>query len=136
MERPNVSGVQSHAPSAGRPLVLVVEDEQFVRMMAVDALEDAGYATVEAQDGDSAMAVLGARDDIELVFTDIRMPGTIDGLDLARHIREARPATPVVLTSGHMFEGDRDIPASTPFLQKPYRAAALIGQLDRLLGRA
>jgi CheY-like chemotaxis protein len=113
-----------------------VEDEQFVRMMAVDALEHAGYSAIEAEDGDRALVLLDTHDDIELVFTDIRMPGRIDGLDLARRIREARPATPVVLTSGHMFEGDRDIPSSTPFLQKPYRAAALIGQLDRLLGRA
>jgi CheY-like chemotaxis protein len=119
-----------------RPLVLIVEDEQFVRMMAVDALEDAGYATIEAEDGDAALTLLDQHDDIELVFTDIRMPGHIDGLDLARRIRTFRPTTPVVLTSGHMFQGDRDIPSSTPFLQKPYRAAALIGELDRLLGRA
>lgn len=129
-------GIHSEAlASSRRPLVLVVEDEHFVRMMAVDAIRDAGYATIEAEDGDRAIALLDQRDDIELVFTDIRMPGKIDGLDLARRIRESRPATPVVLTSGHMFEGDSEIPTSTPFLQKPYRAAALIGQLNRLLDR-
>ena len=123
-------------PGPARPLVLIVEDEQFVRMMAVDALEDAGYATIEAETGDRALVLLDQHDDIDLVFTDIRMPGPINGLDLARRIRRQRPATPVVLTSGHRFEGDGDIPASTPFLQKPYRAAMLIGALDRLLGRA
>ncbi|WP_066962983.1 response regulator [Rhizorhabdus dicambivorans] len=129
-------GLQSEIHGDRRPLVLIVEDEHFVRMMAVDALQDAGYATIEAEDGDRALTLLDERDDIELVFTDIRMPGQIDGLDLARRIQSFRPRTPVVLTSGHMFEGDRDIPASTPFLQKPYRAAALIGQLDRIFGRA
>lgn len=129
-------GVHTQVTGSHKPLVLIVEDEHFVRMMAVDALEDAGYSTIEADTGDQALTLLDQRDDIELVFTDIRMPGQVDGLDLARRVHESRPATPVILTSGHMFQGDRDIPASTPFLQKPYRAAALIGELERLLGRA
>lgn len=119
-----------------RPVILVVEDEMFVRIMAVDAIEDAGYATVEAEDADRAIRVLGERQDIAVVFTDIRMPGKLDGLALARRVRTCWPNMPLILTSGHLFQDDRDIPLATRFLQKPYRAAALIGELDRLLGRA
>jgi CheY-like chemotaxis protein len=114
--------------------VLVVEDELFVRMMAVDALEDAGYTTIEAQDADQALILLEVRDDIDLVFTDIKMPGAVDGLGLAMRVRERWPDLPVILTSGHLYREDTMLPASVPFLQKPYRAATLIAEMGRMLG--
>lgn len=117
-----------------RTTVLVVEDELFVRMMAVDILEDAGYATVEAQDADQALILLEVREDIDLVFTDIKMPGAVDGLGLARQVRERWPDLPVIVTSGHLYREDTMMPASVPFLQKPYRAAALIAEMGRSLG--
>lgn len=129
------------AESAGRKLsthlqttVLVVEDELFVRMMAVDILEDAGYSTLEAQDADQALILLEVRDDIDLVFTDIKMPGAVDGLGLALQVRERWPDLPIILTSGHLYRDETMMPASVPFLQKPYRAAALIAEMERLLG--
>jgi len=113
--------------------VLVVEDELFVRMIAVDAIEDAGYATIEAQDADQALILLEVHDEIDLVFTDIKMPGTIDGLGLAYRVRERWPGLPLILTSGHLQREDATVPAPVPFLQKPYRAAALLAELARLL---
>jgi len=113
-------------------VVLVVEDELFVRLMAVDAIEDAGYVAVEAEDADAALALLGRRDDINILFSDIKMPGSLDGLGLAAAVRERWPAMSIILTSGHLYRSDLDMPASVPFLQKPYRAGALIAELARL----
>lgn len=120
--------------SRDRATVLVVEDELFVRMMAVDALEDAGYLTIEAQDADQALILLEVRQDIDLVFTDIKMPGEVDGIGLAKRVLERWPDLPVIMTSGHLYREDTMMPPSVPFLQKPYRAAALIAELDRMLG--
>lgn len=104
-----------------------------MRMMAVDAIEDAGYATIEAQDADQALILLEVHDHIDLVFTDIKMPGTVDGLGLALHVRERWPRLPLILTSGHLQREDMAVPASVPFLQKPYRAATLVAEMTRLL---
>ena len=116
----------------GGIVVLVVEDELFVRLMAVDAIEDAGYVAIEAADADQALELLDGRDDIDVLFSDIKMPGTLDGLGLAARVRERWPSMPIILTSGHLYRGDFDMPASVPFLQKPYRAGALIAELERV----
>lgn len=115
-----------------RPVILVVEDELFVRLMAVDAIEDAGYVAVEAEDAEQALALLDGRDDIDILFTDIKMPGKFDGLSLAQRVRERWPSLPIILTSGHLYQSDVRMPGSIPFLQKPYRAATLIAELGRL----
>lgn len=117
-----------------RAVVLVVEDELFVRMMAIDAIEDAGFGAVGVETGDEALILLDNRDDIGLLFTDIKMPGEIDGLQLATRVRERWPALPILLTSGHLYHGDDRVPATIPFLQKPYRAGALIAEISRLSG--
>ena len=114
--------------------VLVVEDELFVRLMAVDAIEDAGYVAIEAEDGDKALAMLDGRDDIDILFSDIKMPGTLDGLALVQKVRERWPSMPIILTSGHLYADDINMPASVPFLQKPYRAGTLIAHLERISG--
>ena len=119
-------------PDMQRRVVLVVEDELFVRLMAVDAIEDAGYAAIEAADADSALALLDDRGDIDIVFSDIKMPGALDGLALAAMVQERWPTLPVILTSGHLYPDDIDMPAAVPFLQKPYRANALIAELERV----
>lgn len=113
-------------------IVLVVEDELFVRLMAVDAIEQAGYVAIEAEDAHQALEVLGNRDDIDVLFSDIKMPGTIDGLGLAAQVRQRWPSIPIILTSGHLCRGDFNMPPSVPFLQKPYRAGALIAELARV----
>ncbi|KKC27902.1 chemotaxis protein CheY [Sphingomonas sp. SRS2] len=120
---------EDHDPKA---VVLVVEDELFVRLMAIDAIEDAGYDVVGVETGDEALTLLDSRDDIRLLFTDIKMPGKVDGLELAERVRERWPALPILLTSGHLYQGDASMPATIPFLQKPYRAGTLIAEIDRL----
>nr|WP_047168320.1 response regulator [Sphingomonas sp. Y57] len=115
--------------------ILVVEDELFVRMTAVEAIEDAGYATIEAQDADQALVLLEVHDEIDLVFTDIKMPGTIDGLGLALRVHAGWPGLPLILTSGHLRQEDGTVPDSVPFLRKSYRPVALLAELARLLGQ-
>ena len=102
------------------PLVLVVEDEFLVRMNAVSLLEEAGFAVLEAGSADEAIVLLESRRDIRIVFTDINMPGSMDGLRLAHAIRNRWPPIELVLTSGQMRVGDDDMPARGLFLGKPY----------------
>jgi len=83
-----------------RPVVLIVEDEILVRLTAVFLLEEAGFATLEAGSADEAIKLLEARKDIQVVFTDINMPGSMDGLRLAHSIRHRWPPVQLVLTSG------------------------------------
>lgn len=115
------------------PLVLVVEDEFLVRLTAVDAIEDAGFTVLEAEDADRALELLQHRTDIGVLFTDIKMPGRVDGLELARVVRERWPAIKIILTSGHLYREDVDMPLSVPFLQKPYRARELIAGLVEVI---
>jgi len=120
-------------PADNDKVVLVVEDELFVRLMAIDAIEDAGYTAIEAEGADQALALLDDRDDIGVVFSDIKMPGSLDGLALAATVRERWPDIAIIMTSGHLYREDVDMPFSVPFLQKPYRARALIAELARVI---
>src|ERR1700730_7179482 len=89
-------------------VVLVVEDEMLLRMRAVDMVEDAGYTSVEAVDADEAVAILESRSDIALMFTDIQMPGSMDGLKLAHTVRERWPPIKIILASGQLKPADID----------------------------
>ena len=84
------------------PLILIVEDEFLVRLVAAEALRDAGYRVIEADDADEAVSILDAGVPIELVFSDVRMPGSFDGLGLLGLIRTNFPRLPVVMCSGHL----------------------------------
>jgi CheY-like chemotaxis protein len=112
-----------------RKAVLVVEDEPLLRMMAMDMVEDGGFDPVEARDADEAIAILEARTDITIVFTDIDMPGSMNGLRLAAAIRDRWPPIEIILTSGHFRLDDRSIPARTVFFPKPYDHAAVVATL-------
>src|SRR6202795_2958066 len=98
--------------------VLIVEDEMLLRMCAVDMVEDAGYSSVEAVDADEAVAILESRSDIALMFTDIQMPGSMDGLELARAVHERWPPIKIILVSGHVTPATTDIPADSRFYGK------------------
>jgi CheY-like chemotaxis protein len=113
-------------------LVLVVEDEFLVRMNALSVLEEAGFGVLEAGSADEAIALLERRKDIRIVFTDINMPGSMDGLRLAHAIRNRWPPIELVLTSGHMQVRSEEMPARGLFLGKPYKPSELV-QLVRLL---
>jgi CheY-like chemotaxis protein len=103
-----------------RPVVLVVEDELLVRIVAVAIVEDAGFEAVEAANADQAITILEARDDIRVVFTDINMPGSMDGLKLAAAVRDRWPPIEFIVTSGLRAHGGDDLPERSLFLPKPY----------------
>ena len=116
------------------PLILVVEDEALVRMHAVTVLEDAGFSTLEAANGEEAIALLEARSDIRIVFTDIQLGEGMDGLALARAIRERWPPVELLLASGRMrVEPDR-MPNRGLFLSKPYQPTQLVQCVRSLVG--
>lgn len=119
--------------SGRRPVILVVEDEVIVRLLAVEAIEEAGYAAVEAEDAEQALRLLESRE-IDAVFTDVRMPGAMDGQQLAAHVRQDHPDLPILVTSGHRQEECASATPGVLFLQKPYRAAILIATLSALIG--
>jgi CheY-like chemotaxis protein len=108
------------------PLVLVVEDEFVVRIYAVSLLGEAGFDVLEAANADGAIALLESRKDIRIVFTDINMPGSMDGLRLAHAIRNRWPPIELVLTSGQMRVRNEDMPARGLFLSKPYDPTELV----------
>ena len=103
-----------------RPVVLIVEDEFLLRMDAIEMIAAAGFEVVEAENADQAIAILESRPDITVVFTDIQMPGSMDGLKLARAVRGRWPPIKIVATSGHIHVAETDLPDGGRFLPKPY----------------
>lgn len=110
-------------------LVLIVEDEPIIRMNAVAIVEDAGYDVVEASNADDAMALLESRPDIAAVFSDIEMPGSMNGLDLIHEVRTGWPPVILILASGRITPPGCDMPSETIFLHKPYSETALLHAL-------
>jgi CheY-like chemotaxis protein len=117
--------------SAKRPVVLVVEDDFLLRMDATDMIGTAGFEVVEAADADAAIEILEARNDIAVIFTDIQMPGSMDGLKLARAVRGRWPPIKIIATSGGKV-GETDLPEGGRFLPKPYSSAEITGMLRQL----
>src|ERR1700737_3064301 len=115
-------------------VVLVVEDEMLLRMRAVDMVEDAGYTSVEAVDADAAFAILESRSDIALLFTDIQMRGSMDGLGLARSVHDRWPPIKIILVSGQLKLANIDIPAGSRFFGKPLEARVMIAQMQSMIG--
>jgi CheY-like chemotaxis protein len=109
--------------------VLVVEDDSLSRLHAVSLVEDAGYIPVEASNADEAITILESRKDIRIVFTDINMPGSMDGLKLAHAIRRRWPPIELILTSGHFGIKDDELPERGRFFPKPYRDEEIISAL-------
>jgi two-component system, response regulator PdtaR len=115
-----------------RPVVLIVEDESVLRTNAADVIGDAGFDVVEAGDADEAIMILEARPDIHVVFTDIQMPGSMDGLKLARFVRGRWPPIKIVATSGFVSVRKDDLPEGSRFVPKPYRAEQIVATLRDL----
>jgi CheY-like chemotaxis protein len=121
-------------PSARkRPVVLIVEDEFLVRMGTRAAVETAGFDVLEAGDSDEAIAILSARDDIRLIFTDVHMPGSMDGLKLAHFVRDRWPPVKIIATSGRVRIAESDLPEGGRFLPKPYSAGEITATLRELI---
>jgi CheY-like chemotaxis protein len=116
------------------PVILIVEDEFLLRMDSAEVIENAGFEVIEAANADEAIAILTARPDIHVVFTDIQMPGSMDGLKLARFVRDRWPPIKIVATSGLVRVEDDDLPAGSVFLRKPYHVAEVVAALRELTG--
>jgi CheY-like chemotaxis protein len=108
------------------PVVLIVEDGWLLRLIAVEMVEDAGLVAIEAANADEAIAILECRADIALIFTDIDMPGTMDGLKLAHAVRRRWPPIKIIIFSGKTHLSDADLPSETRFFSKPYSAPGMI----------
>ena len=102
------------------PAVLIVEDESLVRLGAVRSIEDAGFEVIEAANADEAIRILENRSDIRVVFTDIHMPGSMDGLKLAHAVRNRWPPIKIIVTSGRGQVIEQDLPEGGRFIAKPY----------------
>ena len=122
--------------ASNRPVVLIVEDELLLRMDAVDMIAAAGFEVVEARDADQAIEILEARRDITVVFTDIQMPGSMDGLKLAKAVRGRWPPIKIIATSGRAQIQETDLPEGGRFLPKPYSPGQITGVLRELTGVA
>jgi two-component sensor histidine kinase/CheY-like chemotaxis protein len=120
--------------STNVPNVLVVEDEMVLRMRAVDIVEDAGFRSVEAVNADEALSILESRSDISLLFTDIQMPGSMDGLKLAHAVHDRWPSIKIVLVSGQVKPSDAERPADSRFFGKPLGVEQMIAELQAMVG--
>ena len=106
-----------------------------IRLFAAQGLEDAGFEVVEADNADHALDILRSRQDVGVLFTDINMPGSVDGLELARVVHERWPAIQIVVTSGRALSGP--VPDDGRFMGKPYSVQQMtdvIGELSRRIG--
>jgi two-component system, response regulator PdtaR len=121
-------GIASPKPT----IALIVEDEFLVRMMAVDLFTDSGFEAIEAANADEAILILESRGDIDVVFTDINMPGSIDGLGLASVVSQRWPSIRVLVTSALRLPGNRPLPRGSMFLAKPYQSSQIVGAVQAL----
>ncbi len=115
--------------------VLIVEDELVLRMRAVDIVEDAGFVPIEAISADQALMILESRSDISLLLTDIQMPGTMDGLMLARAVHDRWPSIKIILVSGQVKPTDADKPVDSRFFSKPLSDQQMIAELQAMVGQ-
>jgi two-component system, response regulator PdtaR len=116
-----------------KPAILVVEDETLVRLWAAGLLEENGFSVLEAKDADAALKVLESRPEVELLFTDVQMPGSLNGMELAREVHARWPHILLVITSGRERPTRAEIPDGGRFVAKPYSAEELLGQVKDLL---
>ena len=121
-------------PAKPRRVVLIVEDEPFVRLTGADLLAEAGFEVLEAGNADEALRILEATPEVRVVFSDVEMPGSLDGLGLARNICQRWPSIGIVLTSGHQVRAEI-IPCEGRFLPKPYDGQALVRQIEEIVNQ-
>jgi CheY-like chemotaxis protein len=117
-------------PSVVPRVVLVVEDEGFIRMLAADILQDEGFTVLEVATADEAWPILESRSDIGVLFTDVNMPGSMDGLTLAARVAERWPRIRLVLTSGRQGLSIDQVPDHGQFVQKPYHQRDLMSAIS------
>jgi CheY-like chemotaxis protein len=128
-----VVALMATSPTRSSPIVLVVEDEMLLRMRAVDMVQDAGYTSIEAVDADQALAMLESRSDIALLFTDIQMPGSMDGLELAHAVHKRWPPIKIILVSGQLRLSTVEIPLHSRFFGKPLISGEMIAEMRDMI---
>jgi two-component system, response regulator PdtaR len=117
----------------GKAVILIVEDNTLIRMGAVDLVLSVGYEALEAKHADEAIGILEQRDDIDLVFTDVQMPGTMDGIKLSHYIRDRWPPVKLMVASGAAILMENMLPTGTTFFPKPYDDLTITLEMARLL---
>lgn len=137
MMAPAKDDIPTAEPADEKPVILLVEDEVLIRMVIADYLRDCGYHVVEAGNGREAITLFEAGLEVDVVFTDVQMPGDTDGFVLARWVRANRPGVNVILTSGVAKASDAaaELCHDGPMLQKPYEAGEVERRIKLLLAR-
>jgi two-component system, response regulator PdtaR len=121
-------------PKTGaRPVVLIVEDEILLRLHAREVIEDGGFDVVEAKNADDAISILEQRNDVVLIFTDINMPGSMDGLKLTHFVKDRWPPIKIIATSGHARITADDLPEGSHFVPKPYQPTEIADAIHQLV---
>jgi two-component system, response regulator PdtaR len=115
--------------------VLVVEDEALIRMDIADQLERMGFAVLEAANAREAIDMLASHPAVQVLFTDVDMPGGVDGLKLAVAVRDRWPPIKIIVTSGHRKVAMKDLPDDSLFFAKPYQGSAVASAMRGMLGR-
>src|ERR1700678_2984535 len=116
--------------------VLIVEDESLVRMGAISSIEDAGFVVYEAASADEAISLMERHREIRLIFTDIHMPGSMDGLKLAHYVRGRWPPVKIIVPSGQIKAREEDLPTGAVFIGKPYRSEDIALEISKMLAEA
>jgi DNA-binding NtrC family response regulator len=131
------NGVLTHSMEHSDISVLVVEDEPLIRISVVEELEDLGFSVFDAENADDALIILASQPGITTVFTDVDMPGSMNGVQLALLIRTRNPDISVIVASGYLKVPRSFLPENVPFFSKPYRMEAVVEQIraSRIAGR-
>jgi len=131
----NAASTCTECDAAPKSVILIVEDEVIIRSLVAEHLRETGFTVIEAANAAEAVVVLSTQTDIDLVFSDITMPGAMDGVALAHWIHERRGEIPVLLTSGAAAAPDAPgLSAAERFVRKPYLLEEVEDQIRRLLG--
>lgn len=120
---------------ASEVAILVVEDDDLVRALAVNMAGTAGYKVYQAAEADEAIQLLERHLDIRIVFTDVEMPGTMDGIKLAHYVRDRWPPIELIVTSGAVHLVERELPLGASFLSKPYTHDHVSEKLQEMVAR-
>jgi len=123
-------------PSNAKTVVLIVEDEPMVRSFAVEMVQEAGFEVIEAANDDDAIRIIEPNSDIRVVFTDVQMPGSMEGLKLAHAVRNRWPPIKIIVTSGRRLTTEHDLPEGGRFFAKPYSPAQIRGVLREWAGQS
>lgn len=116
-----------------KPIILVVEDEAIILMGALDLMRRAGFETLQASNADEAIRILESRKDVHLVFTDVEMPGTMDGIKLSHYIRERWPPIKLIVASGRTIVEQSSLPEGARFFSKPYADDDIVQSIIRMI---